>query len=303
MKFSNDQSGGSAREPSAMAAVPAGAGAAGDSDPAAGLDHVTRDFYLKSMSVLDGAGVPYLVGGAYALAHYAGIVRHTKDLDLFVRHSDLPKVFEAYTRAGYLTERTHPHWLAKAVCPGAPAADPSKGPDAFIDLIYGSGNGLCPVDNEWLAHAIDGRVLGRTAKLCPPEEIIWTKCFIQERERFDGADVAHMILARGDRLNWRRLLDRFGRHAPALLGHLIFFHYIYPSARDRVPRWVMDELTARLSEQPPATENGRRLCYGTFFSWEQYLPDVHGGTFEDARIQPAGPLSPAQVERWTKAEK
>jgi hypothetical protein len=31
-----------------------------------------------------------------------------------------------------------------------------------------------------------------------------------ERERFDGADVAHIILAYGDRLDWRRLLERFG---------------------------------------------------------------------------------------------
>ena len=32
-----------------------------------------------------GGEVPFLVGGAYAFAHYTGIVRHTKDLDLFVR--------------------------------------------------------------------------------------------------------------------------------------------------------------------------------------------------------------------------
>src|SRR5688572_14500321 len=46
------------------------------------LDPATLDFYLRAIDVLDGCGVPYLVGGAYSLAYHAGIVRHTKDLDV-----------------------------------------------------------------------------------------------------------------------------------------------------------------------------------------------------------------------------
>src|SRR5688572_12751758 len=59
--------------------------AAQSSNPGDQLDEKTRAFYLRSMDVLDHCGVPYCVGGAYALAHYAGIVRHTKDLDFFLR--------------------------------------------------------------------------------------------------------------------------------------------------------------------------------------------------------------------------
>ena len=54
------------------------------------LEPRTSRFYLNALRVLSDAKVPYLLGGAYALAHYTGIVRHTKDLDLFVRPADAP---------------------------------------------------------------------------------------------------------------------------------------------------------------------------------------------------------------------
>jgi|SRR6266511_3710497 hypothetical protein len=45
-------------------------------------------FYGSALAALLKANSPFLVGGAYALAHYTGVVRHTKDLDLFVRPHD-----------------------------------------------------------------------------------------------------------------------------------------------------------------------------------------------------------------------
>jgi hypothetical protein len=42
--------------------------------------------------------------------------------------------------------------------------------------------------------------------------MIWSKAFIMERERFDGADVMHLIHENANRLDWNRLLERFGQH-------------------------------------------------------------------------------------------
>ena len=53
-----------------------------------GLNPKTRAFYVRTLAVLNEAGVPFLVGGAYALAKHAAIERHTKDLDIFVRTDD-----------------------------------------------------------------------------------------------------------------------------------------------------------------------------------------------------------------------
>jgi len=41
-------------------------------------------FYRQAFLALQAAQVPFLVGGAYALAHYTGITRYTKDVDIFV---------------------------------------------------------------------------------------------------------------------------------------------------------------------------------------------------------------------------
>lgn len=260
-------------------------------DPSDILDDETRGFYLKALDVLDDSGVPYAVGGAYAMAYHAGIIRHTKDLDVFLRREDLPRANAAFDAAGYRTELTHPHWLGKAY---------NHGDNAFIDLIYGSGNGLCQVDQEWLQHSVNGQVVGRAAKLSPAEEIIWSKSFIMERNRFDGADIAHLLLATGRRLDWARLMHRFRGAERVLLAHLILFGFIYPSEQAAIPSWVMDDLYCRLRGETACTD---RVCGGTVLSWEQYLFDVRERGYQDARLAPRGRMTPEEVERWTNTPK
>src|SRR5919202_1559561 len=102
----------------------------------AGLDPATAAFYCQAICTLSQSGVPFLVGGAYAFERYTGIARHTKDFDVFVRPADLQRTLEAFAAAGYHTELTFPHWLGKAFCSGD-----------FIDVIFGSGNGIARVDD------------------------------------------------------------------------------------------------------------------------------------------------------------
>jgi hypothetical protein len=256
------------------------------------LDEPTRQFYLGALDLMDRSGIPYCVAGAYALAAHAGIVRHTKDLDLFLRREDLPRALEAFERAGYRTERTHPHWLAKAF-----SIDP---PDAFVDLIFRAAGGIWEVDAEWLRHAVPGPVVGRTAPLCPPEELIWSKAMVMERHRFDGADIAHVVHARGHQLDWDRLLRRAAGHDGILLGHLAFYHYIYPCESSHVPARVMEELFRRVQDHRPPAD---RVCRGTLLSWEQYLPDIKDRGLIDGRLQPHGNLTPEEIARWTAADK
>ena len=98
----------------------------------AGLNPRTRVFYVRSLAVLNEAGVPFLVGGAYALAKHAGIERHTKDLDIFVRPRDRDSVLSTLEAAGFRTEISFPHWLAKAY-----------GDDGYIDVISQLGQRRC----------------------------------------------------------------------------------------------------------------------------------------------------------------
>src|SRR5947209_1381921 len=165
------------------------------------LGPATREFYRRAMTRLRDAAIPFLVGGAYAMERYTGIERHTKDFDVFVRPRDAAGVLDLFSKAGYHTERTHPHWLGKVY-----------DQDAFVDVIYRSGNAVAEVDDAWFEHAEADEVLGIPVGLCPAEEILWSKSFVMERERFDGADLAHLLRARAERLDWPRLLGRFGPH-------------------------------------------------------------------------------------------
>lgn len=252
----------------------------------------SRLFYRDAMEVLNRAHVPFLVGGAFAFIHQAGIDKSTKDLDLFARPGDVQRLLEACATAGYETELVFSHWLAKI-----------RSPEGFIDVIFRSGNGVAVVDDDWFAHAISGEVLTVPVKIAPAEETVWSKAFVMERERYDGADVSHLILAVGERLDWNRLLTRFGPHWRVLLSHLVLFGFIYPTARSRVPSWVMQDLLRRLDGELELSEEGDPVCYGTLLSWSQYLGDVLGGTFRDARVRPFGNMSAEEVARWTSAEK
>lgn len=274
-------------------------------------------FYRHAMAVLEHAGISFLVGGAYAFARYTGIVRDTKDFDLFVLPRDFDTALAALAAAGYPVERNFPHWLGKA-----------RGADgSFVDLIFGSGNGLTPVDEGWFRHARRGEVLGVQVRLCPPEEMLWSKAFIMERERYDGADVAHLLHCCAEELDWQRLLARFGEHWRVLLSHLVLFGYIYastasathpPPGAARVPAAVMATLIGRLSRETFELAAGAEgtagdtvkgasgagadlLCRGTILSRAQYLSDIATHGYLDARLPPSGNLSPEQVEQWTAA--
>ena len=47
------------------------------------------EFYRDALQALVEARVPFVVGGAYAFQHYAGIARDTKDFDIFLHPRDV----------------------------------------------------------------------------------------------------------------------------------------------------------------------------------------------------------------------
>jgi hypothetical protein len=250
----------------------------------------SQDFYRRALVTLRDETVPFLVGGAYALERYTGVSRDTKDFDVFVNPTDMTRVLDALAAEGYRTEIPFPHWLAKV-----------HHGDAFLDVIFSSGNGIVAVDRDWFAHAPAAEVLGMSVRLVPPEEMIWSKAFIMERERYDGADIAHIIRASAERLDWRRLHDRFGSNWRVLLSHLNLFAFIYPSEQHRLPAWLLEHLAARLRSELSAPPSDERICRGTLVSREQYLIDVERWGYVDARLRPLGRMTKDDARRWTAA--
>src|SRR5262245_27675728 len=106
----------------------------------------------RAIEVLTSAGIPFLVGGAYAYFQYTGIYRDTKDLDLFLTRADAERALEVLGRDGWRSERTFDWWLFKAF----------KG-EWYVDLIFNSGNGVAEVDRSWFRNAPWGTVMGQRA--------------------------------------------------------------------------------------------------------------------------------------------
>ena len=257
------------------------------------FDHPGRDtnaFYRRTLHVLSDARVPFLVGGSHALLNYTGIVRETKDFDLFVRQSDIDPALDALRQAGYHTEVTFPHWLAKA-----------KQGDDTVDLVFSSGNGVCRVDDEWFAYAIEADVLGMPVKIAPVEELLWQKAYVMERERYDGADVAHILRSCAEQLDWDRVLRRFDSHWELLLSHLVLFGFIYPSERHRIPARVLSDLLGRVQRTLDGPQSEDRVCRGTLMSRGQYLLDIGRYGYEDARLAPRGNMTAEDAVYWTWA--
>jgi predicted nucleotidyltransferase len=251
----------------------------------------TAAFYRRALRTLVDAEIPFLVGGAFAHACFTGIRRSTKDLDLFLRRQDLDRVQAVMQAQGWDTQLTYPHWLAKVYA----------GED-FIDLIFNSGNGLTPVDDGWFHDNGWAVVLGVPVRVANMEDSMLSKAYIMERERYDGADIAHLLQANAERIDWARLVERFGAHWRVLLAHLTLFGFIYPGERQRIPAWVMEHLTDKLkaeTAQPPARDE--RVCAGTLISREQYLHDVERLGYTDGRLTPASTMTECDVALWTRA--
>jgi hypothetical protein len=248
------------------------------------------DFYVRAIRLMRTAEIPFLVGGAYALRAYTGIIRDTKDFDVFLRPSDVERALAAFRAEGFRAEVTYSHWLAKV-----------HYGEAFIDIIYRAGNGLCEVDDRWFRSQAESELMGENVPLVPIEEIIWQKAYIQERERFDGADIAHLLRCCAEDLDWEHLIARFGDDFRVLLAHLLLFGFVYPGERHRLPQAHLTALLDRAKTELAAPATDEKLCQGTLVSRAQYLPDIERWGYRDARTSDRSRITAEEIEAWTNA--
>ncbi len=173
-----------------------------------------------------------------------------------------------------------PHWLGKAF----------RGDD-FVDVIFSPAT-ASPGRRRWFEHAVPGEVLGMPVRLCPAEEMIWSKAFIMERERFDGADVAHLLRARPSGSTGSGCSPASARTG-ACSSPTSSCSASSTPASGRVPAWVMRRLSdawpPSWTRRPP-----RAVCHGTLLSREQYLTDVQRWGYRDARLPPRGEMTQAR---------
>ena len=244
------------------------------------IPEVEREIYKRFLRVLNTAGIPYVVSGAYAIYEHTGIYRQTKDLDVFCLPGAVVDAMRALKEAGFTARLEQDHWLSKAI-----------DGEHFIDVIYGMGNGMALIDEDWYRHSTPAILAATPVRVAPVEELIWHRLFIHERHRHDMADVAHLILCKGNLMDWRRLIAKTGDDWPLLLSQVQMFRYVYPGYRDQVPQWALRELLDRAGEAarlPPAEGEEHDVTRGTMISRFSFAIDVNEWGFADlreARIQ------------------
>jgi hypothetical protein len=194
--------------------------------------------FRETLMVLNRCRVPYVVSGAFALQVHTGIWRATKDLDLFLAPGDMAAALRCLKRQGFRCEVKDPVWLHKAYRHGF-----------FIDLITGMSNAVMTVDRSWIENARTAMILDVRARVLGAEELLASKLFVVRRERFDGADIAHIIYASQGNLDWERVLSLVGEHWEILLFALVLYRYVYPAHTQYVPGWVWQRLLVRFSNE------------------------------------------------------
>lgn len=221
-------------------------------------------FYKEALELLNNSGAAYMLGGAFAFFHYTGIFRDTKDLDVFVKASEYPKIMKFFASQGYKTELTDARWLAKVYKE-----------DYYIDIIFDTVNNICRVTDLWYENADKAEFKGLKVLIIPAEELIWAKIYVQNRERFDGADINHLILRTGKKLDWKRLAHHMDQHWHLLLAQLIIFQFVYPSDfHEIIPHWLFDDLIMRAKEQYDLPSPVEKVCRGPIIDQTQYNIDI-----------------------------
>lgn len=216
-----------------------------------------EEFYGHLLELLLSHNIPFMIGGTYAFVAYIGIARPTKDMDIFCKVDDYPEMLRLAAKEGYETEIQDELWLAKI----------HKG-DYTVDLVFAEKNGLEKVDDNWYKRARQGEVFGHQVKLMPIEEMIRSKAYIQNRERYDGADVIHLLLQYGKTMDWHLLQDKMEPNWEVLFAHLINFSFVYPNEIHLIPEWLIAEYSKRLQEKfnKPVEQNDR-VTRGLLISW------------------------------------
>ena len=193
-----------------------------------------KTLFREVLTLMKEHRVPHVVSGAFALQQHTGIWRYTKDLDLFLTADDVQPALDLLRQHKYVCEIRDPVWLAKA-----------HRDDFYVDLITGMSNGVVVVDPSWIERAQSAMVMGVETRVLAPEELIASKLFVTRRERFDGADIAHVIFRTKGELDWERILAIVGEHWEILLWALVLYRYVYPAQTDYVPFKLWQDLLTR----------------------------------------------------------
>jgi hypothetical protein len=238
-------------------------------------DKEAHAFYSEALNCLKASEIPFMLGGAFCIFHHTGVFRDTKDLDVYCKSVDCPRILKFFADKGFRIEFTDARWLAKVFYG-----------DYFIDIIFDTVNNICVVDDTWFQRAAEAEFFGVNVKLLSAEELLWTKIYVQNRERYDGADINHLILQQGKKMDWKHVLYRLDPHWQILLAQILQFQFVYPVDHyDIIPKWLFDELIKRANELYDLPVPIEKVCRGPMIDQTQYAIDIKEWNYKSYTIK------------------
>jgi hypothetical protein len=199
---------------------------------------IAREHWQTYRCVLDHAvreDVPYALGGGLSVGIYTGKARYTKDLDIYILPEDRDRVIDMTIRCGlgdyYETKPYDRSWIYRA-----------HTGEIIVDSIWAMANRRTQVDHGWLDRGPMIRMFDRQVRVIPPEELIWSKLYVMQRDRCDWPDILNLICATGPTLDWNHLIERVAEDLPLVKALLAIFAWISPEEAAALPKWVWQTL-------------------------------------------------------------
>jgi len=103
---------------------------------------------------------------------------------------------------------------------------------------------------------------------------------VTRRERFDGADIVHIIYGTAGNLDWGRILHLAGEHWEMLLWALVLFRYVYPAQTHYVPAVLWQDLLDRFRKLVMEPD-GQGTFRGSLIDDNMFAIDVNDWGLDD----------------------
>lgn len=227
--------------------------------------------YRSAIEAARNAGLRFMLGGGFGLAIYTGRWRNTKDIDFYILPRDRDPMIAALSNAGfidYFDQRPYdPGWIYRSTREGI-----------IVDIIWSMANRRAEVDEIWFERAHPVQIREESMHVIPPEELLWCKLYILQRDHFDWTDIFNLLYAAGPQLDWDHLLERVEPDTPLLQAALTVFSWISPNRAREFPDKLRKQLGLSKPEKISKGEQLRRVklldsraWFAAFQREDQYL--------------------------------
>lgn len=213
-------------------------------------DEIPDDQWLIYRGVLEeltSHGIPFALGGAFGVAVYTGRWRNTKDLDIYVtpdRREEVIQVLTGQDLVDYYDVLPYVReWIYR-----------SHTGEIIVDAIWAMANQCANVDEDWLTRGAQVRIKGSAYQALPPEELVWAKIFVMNKERTDWPDIFNIFAAVGSQMDWSHLLGRMDKEQPLLRAVLSVFGWLDPGTTGKFPTWIWDHMSLPVPGGDPSLE-------------------------------------------------